>query len=227
MPLFNNPNVSIGRTRLFRLRKVEGVQAVLSQFSSGIEGVLDTTGNARNEAENVKNTIGSLAVNANNANTKIVDLDQQISGASSGLATLNTHVANLNELVNALSVRLGGIFEDAGKARSFPATLTEEQIQRLWVCERALHRVEQLVTDKDPNKPRPNNNETLEKIVKDNLTKESLAILEVTDLKQGMLDVHDTFENGGLAERYERYLAIQDLRRRIALYLATPIQTIP
>ena len=101
-----------------------------------------------------------------------------------------------------------------------PEHFPKDKILNLWVCERTLHRVEQLATDKTPEKV--SNNRELSKILKDELTTECKEILENSPRLVSSIDaIHNPFSGTGVNERYERYYQIQKLRREIVEYLAT------
>jgi len=100
-------------------------------------------------------------------------------------------------------------------------TFPEARLADLWECERALHRVEQLVTDKSPGKTPKANNTELQRIREDGLVANCQEILKGTSLLDGITEIHADFRIGDAKERYERFKKIQELRQNIFGYLAT------
>jgi hypothetical protein len=240
MPLFNNPSIAIGRTKLFRFRKIEGVQEVLNQFAGGIQGIQTDAGTAKatvdeidTSAKKAIQSVEDVVVKSSTALANIEAVGKAVLSLQANADTAKTTVGEIDTSANNAKVNVDDVavkssvalkdIEAIGKIASsllIPEHFPKNRIPNLWVCERTLHRVEQLTTDKSPDKIA--NNRELSRILKDELTTECKEILEHSPhLVIGIDTIHNPFSGTGVNERYERFYQIQKLRREIVEYLAT------
>ena len=191
MPLINNPSLAIGRTKHFRFLKIEGVHEILNQFAGGIQ-VLQA------EADAAKATVDEIDASAKKAKVNVDDVAVKSSVALKDIEAIGKIASSL----------------------LIPEHLPKDKIPDLWVCERTLHRVEQLTTDKSPDKAA--NNRELLKILSDDLTTACKEILKHSSYLVKSIDaIHNPFKGIDANERYTRFYEIQKLRREIVEYLAT------
>jgi hypothetical protein len=214
MPLFNNPSLSIGRTKFFQKRKIEDVQEILDQFAGGIQGV-------QTAANTAKLTVDAINNNVEQANKKLGVVVTQSSTVLSNIEAFDKAVGMPQDTTSdSLFSKVNMLKEIAMPPLLFPESFPEKKIHQLWVCERTLHRIEQLVTDKLPNKAE--NNRELQKIINDALTTECKDILKDSpNLVKGIETIHSHFKGIDVSERYTRFYEIQKLRKEIIGHLAT------
>ena len=127
----------------------------------------------------------------------------------------NSLASNLTEL----KIKLSSVATDIQSIKDTISfinhiTITENHAKLLFICMRALNRIEDKLIDKDPQKPAMSDKDfakLLEGWRQDQLVNESKKVLP-TDLAIRVEESYNTFKQNDLTEKLKRFLDIQQLR---------------
>jgi hypothetical protein len=205
---------------------IQNLQLALSNTETLVTGINNSAGNAKKTVDSLSSGLVSLGNEVSKTHGVVEKLYQKSEQAETIVEHTFAQSSDVLKILIRVREKLDGFRFD------FPDDFPESRLDELWICERTLHRVEQLVTDEKPDEPKKydgqqkrDNNEQLKHIQSDSLTTKCIEILKAVsavNLADEIVSIHEPFKhvkNSLTKERYDRFIQIQRLRQKIVICL--------